>query len=86
MADSPLVKLQDRLVKVAGNRWNQEVVPKLMADAQTHGPTCFDREFYVHANPHDLNWILDQPQPQVVAWNHFVTNGIYEGRPFRFTC
>ncbi len=78
--------MQERLVHLAGNRWNQEVVPKLLADAQAHGPTCFDREFYVHANPHDLSWILDQPQPQVVAWNHFITNGVYEGRPFRFTC
>ena len=50
------------------------------------GPACFDADFYVAANRFDLGWITELPDPHAAGLQHYLTNGIAEGRPARFTC
>ena len=42
------------------------------------GSKCFDIEYYTASNP-------DMP-PETCTWDHFVSQGQFEGRPFQFTC
>jgi hypothetical protein len=74
-----------RLAALAENEWTR-IAPARLAEAQRRGAACFDRAFYVGANRFDLGFIDSQPDPQAAAWAHFVTAGIQEGRPYRFTC
>lgn len=45
-------------------------------------PPC---RFYINSG-YDLSFIWDQPDPPGLAWEQFLTMGLYEGRPYRFTC
>ena len=42
------------------------------------GSKCFNIEYYTVSNP-------DLP-PEARTWDHFVSQGQFEGRPFQFTC
>lgn len=59
------------------NHWPVKA-PKL-AIANARGPGCFDNNFYKAQNPDlaALNW-----QPWEL-WEHFITAGQFQGRPFR---
>lgn len=46
---------------------------------------CFDHKFYINSG-YDLAFIWDQPDPPGLAWDQFLSMGLYEGRPYRFTC
>ena len=45
-----------RYARLAENGWS-EIVGQKLAEAARHGPTCFDRPFYVAANRFDLAFI-----------------------------
>ena len=67
------------------NEWQQKA-PAFVEEAKRRGSGCFDVEFYVNANKFDLWWILTNPDPATAGFSHYLTNGINEGRPVRFTC
>lgn len=77
--------MQERWDQVNRNAW-QEKAPAVIADVQRRGAGCFDVNFYVNANKFDLGWILSDPNPSHLGFGHYLSNGIYEGRPVRFTC
>lgn len=70
---------------VAANEWPAKAAPALLADAQRRGPACFDHTFYIDSG-YDLKFMWDQPDPPGLAWDQFLSMGLYEGRPYRFTC
>lgn len=73
------------LESVAGNEWPAKTAPALLAEAQRRGQACFDHKFYISSG-YDLAFMWDQPDPAGIAWDQFLTMGLYEGRPYRFTC
>lgn len=68
------------------NAWAAIELPRLHEEAERKGAACFDWEFYSKAYPSELGFILRDPDPQNAAWHHFLSSGIYEGRPFRYKC
>ncbi|KAK9808733.1 hypothetical protein WJX72_002733 [[Myrmecia] bisecta] len=70
--------------EVASNVWKTNPwpikLPKL-AYMKSRGPLCFDHEYYRTKN-NDLSTITEPRQ----LWDHWLTLGEFEGRPFRFTC
>lgn len=81
-ATSPSVAL---LESVVANEWPAKTAPALLAEAQRRGQACFDHTFYINSG-YDLAFIWDQPDPPGLAWDQFLSMGLYEGRPYRFTC
>ncbi|KAL4459147.1 hypothetical protein ABPG75_014012 [Micractinium tetrahymenae] len=73
------------LESVAANEWPDKAAPALLAEAQRRGQRCFDHKFYIDSG-YDLSFIWDQPDPPGLAWEQFLSMGLYEGRPYRFTC
>ena len=70
---------------IAANEWPRQQAPALLAEAQRRGPGCFDHAFYISSG-YDLAFMWDQPDPAGLAWEQFLSMGLYEGRPYRFTC
>ena len=66
---------------VLSNMWEHDAMPikrQRIAYVQSRGPGCFDTTYYLAKNQ-DLQVI---PTP-LQLWDHFVTNGQFEGRSFR---
>lgn len=68
------------------NDWTTNERPRLLQEADRHGVDCFDWKFYHSANPSELAFLMDEPDPKSAAWHHFLGAGIREGRPFRYSC
>ena len=69
---------------IVSNLWKTNPLPlkaPRIAYMRARGSQCFDVEYYRSHNK-DLTHISDALQ----LWEHFVTLGEFEGRPFRFTC
>lgn len=70
----------------AANEWPARVAPALLADARRRGPPCFDTDFYIRSSMYDLGFMLQEADGAQRAWEQFLQMGLYEGRPYRFTC
>lgn len=73
------------LAAIAANEWPQARAPELLREAQRRGQACFDHKFYIDSG-YDLAFMWEQPDPPALAWEQFLGMGLYEGRPYRFTC
>lgn len=74
---------------------HNEIVPRLEALSEQYQRQrvsklpCFDWEFYLRANKQDPlvdENIADEQERAAAAYEQFVTMGIFEGRPHRWTC
>ena len=68
------------------NEWFDKWLPRLYAEAHKQGMDCFDFEFYLNAVPWELGHLWKEPSPAKAAWEHYLSAGIGEGRPYRFKC
>ena len=68
------------------NDWVTHELPRLEAEALRQGLGCFDWEFYITSNHADLAFFRNEPNPASVAWDHYISAGMKEGRPARFKC
>ena len=74
---------------------HNEVVPRLEALSERYQHErasklrCFDWEFYLQANKQDPlvdESIIDRRERAAAAYEQFATMGVFEGRPYRWTC
>lgn len=69
---------------ISSNVWEHDAMAikrQRMAYVQSRGPGCFDTNYYLSKNP-DL-FVIPTP---LQLWDHFVSNGQFEGRSFRWSC
>lgn len=59
--------------------------PQRLAHLKRSAP-CFDADFYIQNSYHDLKVLLNAPNVQQAAWEHFEAHGFLEGRTYRFNC
>lgn len=74
-----------RLELLKSNRFVEQAQQRLKMLKQ-RGPDCFDARFYLTTNAHDLSAFLKEPDPIMLAWEHFLQYGLMEGRTHRFVC
>ena len=68
------------------NEWYDSGQQKIYAEAKQHGQQCFDFSFYLRVNPDQLGYMWKEESPGLAAWEHFLSKGILEGRPYRYFC
>ena len=73
------------LDSVHANEWPATAAPALLAEARRRGPACFDHAFYIDSG-YDLSFMWEQEDPPGLAWDQFLSMGLFEGRPYRWTC
>lgn len=61
-------------------------LPELQQQLQQRGQACFDHQFYFQASHNDLGHLATTRHAAAWAFSHFITNGLREGRPYRFIC